>query len=101
MEPMASAHGGLDRSAGGVAPLGRGRLFRKYVAFLLAVVALALIPNALLDVWFAYEQVRSLLFRIQSEQVSSAADKIGQFVKEIEGQLSWVTQIPLADKSDD
>jgi signal transduction histidine kinase/CheY-like chemotaxis protein len=79
----------------------RGRLFRKYVAFLLVVVALALIPNVLLDVWFSYQQMRTLLVRIQTEQVSSAADKIGQFVKEVEGQLSWVTQLSLADKSDD
>lgn len=71
------------------------------MAFLLGVVALALIPSALLDVWFAYDQMRSLLFRIQSDQVNSAADKIGQFVREIEGQLSWVTHLPLADKSDD
>lgn len=78
-----------------------GRLFRRYVAFLLGIVILALVPNAVLDVWFAYQQMRTLLFRLQAEQVNSAADKIGQFVREVEGQLSWVTQLPLADKSDD
>lgn len=102
IEPPGSAVRRADSEAAGLVPEHvRGRLFRKYVAFLLGVVALALIPNALLDVWFAYQQMRTLLFRVQSEQVSSAADKIGQFVKEIEGQLSWVTQLPLVDKSDD
>ena len=102
IEPMNSAiHRGDTEAVGLVQEQVRGRLFRKYVAFLLGVVALALIPSALLDVWFAYQQMRTLLFRVQTEQVSSAADKIGQFVKEIEGQLSWMTQLPLVDKSDD
>jgi signal transduction histidine kinase len=102
MEPINPIIPRADLNAGSsVARQKRGRLFQKYVAILLAVVALALVPNALLDVWFAYEQTRSLQFRIQTEQVSSAADKISQFVKEIEGQLSWVTQLPLAGKTDD
>ena len=54
IEPMNSAiHRGDTEAVGLVPEQVRGRLFRKYVAFLLGVVALALIPNALLDVWFA------------------------------------------------
>lgn len=78
----------------------RGRLFRKYVAIFLAVVALALVPKGLLDVWFAYQEQRMLLVRIQSEQAKSAAEKISQFVKEIEGQMAWATQLPLQEKLD-
>jgi signal transduction histidine kinase/CheY-like chemotaxis protein len=79
----------------------RGRLFPKYVALFLAVVILALVPNAILDVWFSYQQQRELQFRIQREQAKSAAEKIGQFLKEIEGQLSWTIQLPVATESED
>lgn len=80
---------------------GRGRLFPKYVALFLAVVALALVPNALMDVWLSYQEQKDLLFRLQREQAKSAAEKIGQFVKEIEGQMSWATQLPVATESDE
>jgi len=79
----------------------RGRLFPKYVALFLAVVIFALVPNSILDVWFSYQQQRDLLFRIQREQAKSAAEKIGQFIKEIEGQLSWTLQLPAATESED
>jgi hypothetical protein len=32
--------------------------------------------------------------RIQQEQAKSAALRIGHFIKEIEGQLAWATQLP-------
>ncbi len=79
----------------------RGRLFGKYVALFLAVVGLALVPKGILDIWFSYHQLRTLLVRIQVEQAKSAADKIAQYVVQIEGQMSWMTQLPLTDKSDD
>jgi len=79
----------------------RARLYRKYVALLLGVVGLALIPNALVDIWFSYEEFKPLLVRIQREQAVASADKIAQFVREIESQMSWAAQLPLQDKSDD
>jgi hypothetical protein len=81
--------------------MARGRLFRKYVVLFLVVVGLSLVPNGLVDVWFSYQELRALLIRIQGEQAKSAAEKIGQFVKEIEGQLAWATQLPLRAVSDD
>jgi signal transduction histidine kinase/CheY-like chemotaxis protein len=80
---------------------GQGRLFPKYVALFLAVVAIALVPNGVMDVWLSYQEQKDLLFRIQREQAKSAAEKIGQFVKEIEGQMSWATQLPVATESDE
>ncbi len=79
----------------------RGRLFRKYVALFLAVVGLALVPNGVADIWFSYQELKVLLVRIQSEQARSAAEKIEQFVKGIEGQLAWATQLPLPAKTGD
>ena len=37
------------------------------------------------------------LVRFQKEQASAAASKISQFIKEIEGQLGWMTHLVLGD----
>ena len=80
---------------------GRGRLFRKYVALFLAVVGLALVPSAIVNIWFSYQELKVRLIGIQSEQAKSAAEKIGQFIKEIEGQMAWTMQLPLSAKTED
>ncbi|UWU74592.1 cache domain-containing protein [Bradyrhizobium huanghuaihaiense] len=84
----------------GVAPgaaAGKGirtRLFAKYVALFVAVVAIALLVNGLFEVFFYYREHKASLIRVQHEQAEAAAAKIGQFVKEIESQLGWTTQLP-------
>lgn len=72
----------------------RRSLFRKYVALFVAVVSIALLINGGLEIWFSYQEHKSSLIRIQREQAEAAAAKIGQFVKEIESQLGWTTQLP-------
>src|SRR6266516_3856818 len=72
----------------------RGRLFRKYVALFLAVVCVALLSSGLSEVWFSYQEHKAALIRIQREQAEAAAAKIGQFIKEIESQIGWTTQLP-------
>ncbi|MFL5075800.1 MAG: HAMP domain-containing histidine kinase, partial [Microvirga sp.] len=72
----------------------RGRLFRKYVGLFVAVVCLALFANGVFEIWFSYQEHKAALIRIQREQAEAAAAKIGQFVKEIEGQLGWTVQLP-------
>jgi signal transduction histidine kinase len=96
-----AAHERVDGSDTLTPALGRSRLFRKYVALFLAVVGLALIPNGLVDTWFSYQEFKVLLVRIQSEQARSAAEKIEQFIRGIEGQLTWITQLPLSAKTDE
>src|SRR3954451_7747741 len=71
-----------------------GPLFRKYVALFLAVVCVALLSNGLFEIWFSYQEHKASLIRIQREQAEAASGKIAQFVKEIEGQLGWTTQLP-------
>src|SRR5215471_7837174 len=71
-----------------------GRLFRKYVALFVAVVSAALIANGVFEIWFDYQEQRVLLVRIQRQQAEAAALRISQFIKEIEGQLAWTTQLP-------
>jgi signal transduction histidine kinase/CheY-like chemotaxis protein len=71
-----------------------GPLFRKYVALFLAVVFVVLLMNVVFEVWFSYQGEKTSLIRIQREQAEAAATKIGQFIKEIESQLGWTTQLP-------
>src|ERR1700751_3348184 len=72
----------------------RRRLFTKYVALFVAVVCVALLSNGVFDVVFYYQEHKASLIRIQREQAEAAAAKIGQFIKEIESQLGWTTQLP-------
>jgi signal transduction histidine kinase/CheY-like chemotaxis protein len=76
------------------APPTRGQLFRKYVGLFVTVVCAALVANGLLDIWFSYREQNVLLTRVQQEQAKSAAAKINQYIKEIEGQLAWATLLP-------
>src|SRR3954468_770634 len=71
-----------------------GPLFRKYVALFLAVVCVLLLSNGLFEIWFSSQEHRAALIRIQREQAEAAAAKIGQFIKEIESQVGWTTQLP-------
>jgi ABC-type uncharacterized transport system substrate-binding protein len=43
---------------------------------------------------FYYREHKTALIRIQHEQAVAAAAKISQFIKEIESQLGWTTQLP-------
>src|ERR1700730_3246377 len=72
----------------------RIRLFLKYVVLFFAVVLVALITNGAFEVWFSYQEYKSSLIRIQREQAEAAAAKIGQFIREIEAQVGWTTQLP-------
>src|ERR1700751_2509944 len=72
----------------------RSRLFTKYVALFVAVVAIALLSNGIFEVFFYYREHKGALIRIQHGQAEAAAAKISQFIKEIESQLGWTTQLP-------
>jgi signal transduction histidine kinase/CheY-like chemotaxis protein len=71
-----------------------GPLFRKYVLLFVAVVCVVLLANGLFEIGFAYREHKASLIRIQREQAEAAAAKIGQFIKEIESQVGWTTQLP-------
>src|SRR3981189_258372 len=75
-------------------PKTRRRLFTKYVSLFVAVVSVALLCNGIFDVLFYYQEHKTSLIRIQREQAEAAAAKISQFIKEIESQLGWTTQLP-------
>lgn len=74
----------------------QGGLFWKYFAIFVAVLGIALIGNGLVNIWVMYEENRANLQRLQREQAVAAADKISQFVEEIEAQLGWTTHLSWA-----
>jgi signal transduction histidine kinase len=84
-----------DRPLGGAEkPRLRSPLFRKYVVLIVAVVCVALLINGLLDIWFSYQENMNALVRVQRGQAQDAAAKVTQFVKDIEDQVGWTTQLP-------
>src|SRR6476620_1696898 len=78
-------------------PNSRARLFRKYVVFFVTVVSVALLVTSLSEIWFSYQEQKTLLVSIQRGQGEAVAAKISQFVREIERQIGWTTQLPWAD----
>ena len=72
----------------------RGKLFWKYAALFVAVVAVALIAAGSCEIWFSYQQQRILLVRIQREQARAAAAQITDFVSHIVSQVALTTQLP-------
>ena len=87
---------GADDAKASLNPIAhiRSRLFRKYVLLFVAVVSIVLIANGLFEIFFSYQEHKESQTRIQREQAEAAAAKIGQFIKEIEGQIGWTTQLP-------
>src|ERR1700746_4015260 len=84
------------RSAVG-ASIVRSRLFIKYTILFVAVVVLALLANGGFEVWFSYQEHKGSLITTQQQQALAAADKIEEFITQIESQVGWTTQLPWTD----
>jgi signal transduction histidine kinase/DNA-binding response OmpR family regulator len=70
----------------------RGRLFRKYAVFLVALVSGLLLASGLVWNYFAYQENQAALLRLQREKAAGAASRIEQFVKEFQGQIGSSVQ---------
>ena len=75
----------------------RGTLLRKYLLALLLAVGLPLFAYSVVNVVFVYRQHRATLAEVQHLQAQAAAQRIAQFVREIEGQLQWATHVSWTD----
>src|ERR1700722_9406828 len=69
----------------------RGRLMRKYALLFIALVGVALVANSALDFWFSYQENKAGLVRVQQEKADAAAQRIEEFIGEIERQIGWTT----------
>ena len=75
----------------------RGRLLRKVLLALLLAVGLPLGAYSVVSSVFVWRQHRSTLAEVQQLQAQAAAQRITQFVREIEGQLQWATHLGWSD----
>jgi signal transduction histidine kinase/HAMP domain-containing protein len=75
----------------------RSRLFLKYTGLFVAVVVMALLANGAFEVWFSYQEHKGSLINVQQQQAVAAADKIEEFITQIESQVGWTTQLPWTD----
>src|SRR5947209_11027364 len=78
-------------------PTLRSRLFHKYVTLFILPVWGGLFAGGAMDIWMSYQDQTASLIRIQHEQADAAAGKIGQFIRDIQAQIGWTTQLPWAD----
>jgi len=69
----------------------RRRLFAKYAAALVGLVSLVLLINGSLNLWFSYDEATDAAVRLQREKAQAAAQRIEEFIAEIEKQIGWTT----------
>jgi signal transduction histidine kinase len=93
IRPPAGVAARFGVSAAGASIL-RSRLFIKYVALFVSVVVLALVANGAFEVWFSFQEQKAALTNLQHQEAVAAADKIEEFVTQIQSQLGWTTQLP-------
>lgn len=67
-----------------------GSLFRKYVAYLVALVSTALLVSGLVGLYFTYEESKTARLHLQREKADAAANRIKSYVDEIDRQLGWM-----------
>jgi signal transduction histidine kinase/DNA-binding response OmpR family regulator len=69
----------------------QGRLFRKYVVFLVALVGGVLTASGLVELYLTYHDTKRAVISVQREKALAAAERIEQFVKEIERHVRGTT----------
>jgi signal transduction histidine kinase len=67
-------------------------------------VVFVLTISSVADMWITYRDAKNMLLRGQSEKADAAAQRVEQFVAEIERQISWATRasaVTLDQRRDD
>ena len=75
------------------------RLFWKYLVVFVSLVSGALLVSGLTEIYFSYQENKDALVALQREKAVTAATRIEAFIREIERQIGWTTQPPLATSS--
>jgi signal transduction histidine kinase len=66
-------------------------LAAKLTAALVGLVVLVLLVNGAVNTWLNYDRARYAALEVQEEKARSAAERVSQFLAEIETQLGWTT----------
>jgi len=69
----------------------RRTLFRKYVFVFVTVIGSMLIVRGLIELYISYRDNRAAIVRLQKEKAATAALRIEHFIREIQGQIRWVS----------
>ncbi|MBI3561987.1 MAG: HAMP domain-containing protein [Gammaproteobacteria bacterium] len=72
----------------------QGFLFRKYAVYFVTLVSVALLASGCISLYVAYRENRAAQVALQHEKARAAADKIEQYIKEIEHQIGWTVLPP-------
>ena len=74
----------------------RWRLFPKYTLLIMSLVGGILIASGAIGIYFSWRETEAHLVALQVEKAESAANRIEQYVLDIEHQMSW-TALPRTD----
>ena len=72
----------------------RAGLFQKYFAFIVLLVSGGLVASGAIGLYFSYQETHNSLVSLQREKALTASVRIEQFLRDIESQLGWTTQLP-------
>lgn len=71
---------------------GTPTLARRLTLAFLGLVAAVLAVNGSISMWFAYREATAAAIRIEQEKADAAADRVQQFIAELEQQIGWTTR---------
>ena len=78
----------------------RWRLFPKYALLIITLVGSMLVASGEIGIYFSWQESKAHLDALQDEKARNAANRIEQYILDIEHQLSW-TALPRADADGD
>ena len=81
-----------DDATPAAAKPGRLSLAQKLAVAFLGLVTAVLLVNGAIDMWLNWRDARGQAVRVQQEKADAAAERVGEFVVEIEQQLGWTTR---------
>src|SRR5206468_1779287 len=64
----------------------------KFALAFLGLVSLVLVVNGAVNLLLSYDEAQRAALTVQQEKADAAAQRINQFVSEIEGQIGWTTR---------
>jgi signal transduction histidine kinase len=67
-------------------------LARRFARALVGLVAVALLANGAVNMWLSYKEATASAVRVQREKALAAAERVAQFIGEIENQIGWTTR---------
>jgi signal transduction histidine kinase len=67
-------------------------LARRFARALVALVTVALVAHGAVNMWLSYTEATVAAVNVQREKALAAAERVAQFIGEIESQMGWTTR---------